>query len=88
MSQPEFQLEFQPQSTNPVTKNHLLARTIADAFGDSKQANTYISHCHELPLSVVLQAYTEAKSFPLNRIRKPQAALFFYLIKRIADERK
>lgn len=76
------------QPTQSATKNDLLARTIADAFGDIKQVNTYLTHCRELPLSVVLRAYAEAKSFPLSRIRKPKAALFFYLIKRMADERK
>ena len=78
----------QTHSTGRASKRALLARTIADALDDSKQVNRLTPLCNELPLSVILRAYTEAKTFPLDKIRKARTALFFYLIKRFSDERK
>ena len=77
-----------PATTQRASKRALLARTIADALGDSKQVKQFLLCCNELPLSLILRAYTEARSFPLERTRKARTALFFYLIKRFSDERK
>lgn len=74
--------------SKPTTKRELLAHTIADALGDSEQVNLYLQYCKKYPMSMVLRAYGEARSVPLEHIRKARAALFFYLIKRYDDERK
>lgn len=72
----------------PASKRELLAHTIADAMGDPQQVNLYLQYCRKYPLSLVLRAYGEARSTPIERIRKARAALFFFLIKQYDNERQ
>lgn len=76
------------EHTKPRTKRELLAHTVADAMNDSHRVSLYLQQCQKYPQHLVLRAYAEAKSVPLERIRKARAAIFFYLLKRYDDERK
>lgn len=74
--------------TKPNNKRELLAQTVADAMGDSHRMSLYLQQCQKYPQHLVLRAYSEAKSIPLERIRKARAAVFFFLLKQYDDERK
>lgn len=70
----------------PKTKRDHLAFMIAKAFNDPDQVNLYRNYCKKYPLTVIFKAFSEAKSFPEERIKKSRAAIFFYLLKTYAHQ--
>jgi hypothetical protein len=68
----------------PNTKREHLAFMIAEAFSDLGQVKLYITYCKKYPLHIIYRAFSEAKHFPEERIRKSRAAIFFYLLKTYA----
>lgn len=67
-------------------KREQVAFMIAKAFNDTGQINVYITYCKKYPLNIVSQAFSKAKNFPEEKIRKSRAAIFFYLLKTYAHE--
>ena len=76
------------EKMRPQSKREHFAHTIAQEFNDSGQVRLYLQYCRKYPLSLVYRAYAEARSVPPERVRKSRAAIFFYLVKRYAHERK
>jgi hypothetical protein len=78
----------QPSVDNwkPKTKRDHLAFMIAKAFNDLDQINLYSNYCKKYSLRVIFKAFSEAKSFPKERIKKSRAAIFFYLVKTYAHK--
>lgn len=70
----------------PETKREHLAFMIADAFHDLSQIKLYITYCKKHPLNNIYRAFSEAKNFPQERIKKSRAAIFFYLLKTYAHQ--
>jgi hypothetical protein len=68
------------------TKREHLAFMIAEAFNDLGQIKLYITYCKKHPLNIIYRAFSEAKNFPEERIKKSRAAIFFYLIKIYAHQ--
>jgi hypothetical protein len=66
---------------NAVTKRKHLAYMMAKSFNDLGQVNLYINYCKKYPLNIIYRAFSEAKNFPQEKIKKSRAAIFFYLIK-------
>jgi hypothetical protein len=66
------------------TKREHLGFMIADTFNDLAQVKIYINYCKKYPLRVIHRAFSEAKGFPEERIKKSRAAIFFYLVKTYA----
>jgi hypothetical protein len=71
----------------PTTKREYVAFMIANAFNDLGQIKLYINCCKKYPLALVFRAFSEAKTFPKEKIKKSRAAIFFYLIKTYARQR-
>ena len=67
-----------------VTKREHLAFMIAESFNDLSQVKLYNNYCKKYPLNIIYRAFSEAKSFPKEKIKKSRAAIFFYLIKTYA----
>lgn len=72
-------------SPQPTKREHL-AFMIADAFNDLGQIKLYITYCKKHPLPIIHRAFSEAKSYPEERIKKSRAAIFFYLLKTYAHQ--
>lgn len=70
------------------SKRELFAHTIAQELDDPEHVSLYRQYCKKYPLAIIYRAYAEAKSIPPEQIRKSRAAIFFYLIKKYAHERK
>lgn len=70
----------------PKTKREHIAFMIAKAFNELEQVKLYTNYCKKYPLSTVYRAFSEAKSFPEERIKKSRKAIFFYLVKRYAHQ--
>jgi hypothetical protein len=68
----------------PNTKREYLAVMIAESFNDLSQVKLYITYCKKYPLNIIHRAFSEAKNFPVEKIKKSRAAIFFYLIKTYA----
>lgn len=71
-----------------VSKRELLAQTIAQEFNDLDRLTFYRRCLKKYSLHIVYRAYAEAKATPAAEIKKSRQALFHYLIKKYADERK
>lgn len=67
-----------------ITKRKHLAYMIAESFNDLGQLKLYINYCKKYPLNIIYRAFSEAKNFPEEKIKKSRAAIFFYLIKTYA----
>lgn len=76
------------QAIPPQSKREHFAHTMAQTFNDSERVNLYLNCCKRYPLSLVYRAYAEAKSIPLDQVRKSRAAIFFYLIKKYSHDRR
>jgi hypothetical protein len=74
------------ENFKPNTKREHLAFMIADAFNDLGQIKLYVNYCKKHPLNIVYRAFSEAKNFPEERIKKSRAAIFFYLLKIYAHQ--
>ena len=70
--------------SNVITKQKHLAYMIAESFNDLGQVRLYINYCKKYPLHIIHRAFSEAKGFPEEKIKKSRAAIFFYLIKTYA----
>ena len=70
------------------SKRELFAQTIAQECNNPEHVQRYLQCCKKHPLAIVYRAYAEARAVPLERIKKSRQALFFYLIKKYAHERK
>jgi ribosome maturation protein Sdo1 len=70
----------------PKTKRDHIALMIAKAFDDLHQIKLYTNYCKKYSLTTVYRAFSEAKSFPEERIKKSRKAIFFYLVKRYAHQ--
>jgi hypothetical protein len=68
----------------PKTKEDQLALDIARAFNDEKHLPMYRFFCGKYHDSVIRKAFSEAKSYPEEKINKSRPALFIYLIKKHA----
>ena len=68
------------------TKREHLAFMIAETFNEPSRIKLYITYCKKYPLNIVYRAFSEAKTFPEERIKKSRAAIFFYLIKTYAHK--
>jgi hypothetical protein len=69
-------------------RQEYLASTIAETFNDQDHLSLYLNVCKRYSLTVVLKAFAEAKSMPQASIKKSRIALFFYLTKLYANQRK
>jgi hypothetical protein len=67
--------------SNAITKRDHLAFMIAESFNDLGQVKLYINYCKKYPLNIIYRAFSEARNFPEEKIKKSRAAIFFYLIK-------
>jgi hypothetical protein len=67
--------------SNAITKRKHLAYMIAESFNDLGHVNLYITYCKKYPLNLIYRAFSEAKNFPEEKIKKSRAAIFFYLMK-------
>jgi hypothetical protein len=68
-------------NSKAVTKREHLAFMIAESLNDLGQVKLYITYCKKYPLNIIYRAFSEAKNFPQEKIKKSRAAIFFYLIK-------
>ncbi len=71
-----------------LSRQEYLASTIAETFNDPDHLSLYLSVCKRYPVTVILKAFSEAKSLPEASIKKSRVALFFYLTKLYANQRK
>lgn len=71
-----------------LSKRAYIARTIAAEFGDEARLPAYLNLCQRHGLPLVLRAFAEAKAMPAARIKRSRVALFHYLLKIYAAERK
>ncbi|MBN8726056.1 MAG: hypothetical protein J0M03_24385 [Acidobacteria bacterium] len=78
------------QKSALLTKRTLkqVAKTIAQAFNDTRQLTLYQHYCETYPLKIIEQAFDKAQSTPLNKIKKNRAAIFFFFINTYAKYRK
>ena len=72
----------------PHNKREQFAQAIAESFTDQQHLSRYQQACKKYPLAILYRAYAEARSIPKEQVRKSRAAIFFYLIKRYAHERR
>ena len=70
------------------SKREHIAYTIARTFNDLERLPMYANICKKHGLTTVLRAFAEAKSTPQSSIKKSHIALFRYLVKKYADQRK
>jgi len=76
-----------PVDNYPIkTKREHLAFMIADTFNDLGRINLYITYCKKYSPEVIHKAFSEAKNFPEERIKKSRVAIFFYLLKTYAHQ--
>jgi len=66
------------------TKREDLAYVIAESFNDRDQIKLYLTYCKKYPLNTIYRAFSEAKNYPEEKIKKSRAAIFFYLLKTYA----
>lgn len=71
-----------------LSKRAYIADTIAETFNDREHLSLYVNACKKYGLTIVFRAFAEAKATPEWQIKKSRIALFFYLIKLYADQRK
>ena len=76
------------ETTKVSNKRDDLVSQIVETFNAREDFKRFQNICKKYPLTLVLRAYAEAKSIPQSRIRKSRSALFFYLLKKYAHERK
>ena len=72
----------------PHNKREQFAQAIAESFNDQEHLSRYQQACKKYPMAILYRAYSEAKSMPAEQVKKSRTAIFFYLIKRYAHERR
>ena len=72
----------------PHNKREEFAQAIAESFNDQEHLSRYQQACKKYPMAILYRAYSEARSIPAQQVRKSRAAIFFYLIKCYAHERR
>ncbi len=72
----------------PSPKRSLLSQTIAQDLGVTEHVHLYLRCLKKYPYSLTFRAYAEAKAMPQAHIIRSRPAIFFFLIKKYAYERK
>jgi len=63
-----------------VSREHLLARDLADGLSDRVTLSRYLELARKHPESLLRQLLSEAQAVPPDRIKRSRAALFEYLL--------
>lgn len=74
-------------TTKPnYNQDDALTFEIAQMFGEPEDLNKFAICCRKYPRWILERAYQVAKSIPPERIKKSQAAVFFYFVKQYAHK--
>lgn len=63
-----------------------LAYRIALTFNDTANNQAYLTYCKRYSLEIIQQAFIQARELPEEKVKKSRSALFFYLVKKYAQE--
>jgi hypothetical protein len=69
----------------PETREELLALDLAQALADQKNLALYLSYAKKYPESFLRGILAKVAETPFERIKKSQASLFNYLVKKYAQ---
>jgi len=75
-------------SFKPKTKKELLALDLAEELNDRKNLSLYLRCAEKYPESFLRKVLSEVKEIPAERIKKSKAALFCYLVKKYAENKR
>ena len=81
-------LNFSSKGFAPKTKEELLALDLADELNDRKNLSLYLHYARCYPESFLRRVLGEVKEIPIERIKKSKAALFTYLVKKYAENKR
>jgi len=81
-------LNFSSKGFSPKTKEDLLALDLADELNDRKNLSLYLRYARCYPEPFLRKVLGEVKEIPAERIKKSKAALFTYLVKKYAENKR
>ena len=81
-------LNFSSKGFIPRTKEDLLALDLADELNDRKNLSLYLHCAKKYPEPFLRRVLGEVKEIPTERIKKSKAALFTYLVKKYAENKR
>jgi len=81
-------LNFSSKGFIPRTKEDLLALDLAEELNDRKNLSLYLHCAKKYPESFLRKVLSEVKEIPAERIKKSKAALFTYLVKKYAQDKR
>ena len=81
-------LNFSSKGFAPKPKEELLALDLADELNDRKNLSLYLHYARCYPESFLRRVLGEVKEIPIERIKKSKAALFTYLVKKYAKNKR
>lgn len=81
-------LNFSSKGFALRTKEDLLALDLADELNDRKNLSLYLHCAKKYPEPFLRRVLGEVKEIPTERIKKSKAALFTYLVKKYAENKR
>jgi len=81
-------LNISSKGFSPRTKEELLALDLAEELNDHKNLSLYLRYARCYPEPFLRKVLGEVKEIPAERIKKSKAALFAYLVKKYAENKR